>query len=109
MGDVVDGGSQGMHPVGQGLLYSNKGNRAFFRTLDAGVVKFGPKVPFPTPIHGGPDMSHGIHYLLFDNFWNTNYVFWFPYGTSKSQDNLLFRFAIETPSFQVAEQTRVFI
>ena len=35
--------------------------------LDAGVVKFGEKVPFPTPIHGSADMSRGTHFLLWDS------------------------------------------
>ena len=55
---------------------TSSGGAVFFRTLDSAVVKFGPKLPFPTPIHGGANMSAGIHYLLWDNFWNTNYVFW---------------------------------
>ena len=98
--DVADGGSKGMHPVGQGVLYaqSESSPKAFFRTLDAGVVKFGQKLPFPTPMHAEPDMSHGVHFLLHDNAWNTNYVFWWPYATPSNQDNLLFRFAIESVS-----------
>lgn len=94
---VADGGSRGMHPVGQGVLYaqSESSPKVFFRTLDAGVVKFGPNLPFPTPMHADPDMSHGAHFLLHDNSWNTNYVFWWPYATPSNQDNLLFRFAIE--------------
>jgi hypothetical protein len=88
---VADGGSQGMSPINTGMLYARGGGdsksdaattggggggAAFFRTFDSAVVKFGEKIPFPTPIHGGPDMSAGIHYLLWDNYWNTNYVFW---------------------------------
>ena len=70
---------------------------AFFRTLDSAVAKFGEKVPFPIPIHGGADMSKGTHFLLWDNYWNTNYVFWWPYETKPgfNSDNILFRFAIE--------------
>ena len=54
--------------------------------------------PFPTPIHGAPDMTNGIHYLLYDNFWNTNYVFWWPYGTDANQAHMLFRFGVELSS-----------
>jgi hypothetical protein len=98
---VADGGSMGLSPLNTGILYSKgstaAGGSAFFRTLDSAVAKFGEKVPFPTPIHGGADMSKGTHFLLWDNYWNTNYVFWWPYETKPgfNSDNVLFRFAIE--------------
>jgi len=39
----------------------------------------------------------GSHFLLWDNYWNTNYVFWWPYDTrlGENHDNIRFRFAIE--------------
>jgi hypothetical protein len=76
---VADGGSMGLSPLNTGILYSrgtrdNASNNSamFFRTLDCAVVKFGDKLPFPTPIHGQANMSQGTHFLLFDNYWNTN-------------------------------------
>jgi len=80
---------------------SSSSPSVFFRTMDAAVVKFGEKVPFPTPIHGSADMSQGTHFLLWDNYWNTNYVFWWPYETKPgcNSDNVLFRFAIELLSY----------
>ena len=101
----------GLSPVNTGILYSKGigshtglaegggGPSIFFRTLDSAVVKFGEKVPFPTPIHGSADMSKGTHFLLWDNYWNTNYVFWWPYDTKPgyNSDNALFRFRIEMP------------
>ena len=70
----VEGGEGREYREGRGGGEGGGGGSVFFRTLDTSVVKFGPKLPFPTPIHGGPDLSQGIHYLLFDNYWNTNYV-----------------------------------
>jgi hypothetical protein len=72
-------GSMGIHPIGRGLQFiratsshnaprnnasdgtrSNPGvERVFFRTSDAAVVKFGDRLPFPTPIHGAADLSQG--------------------------------------------------
>ena len=52
------GGSMGMHPVWQGMQYIRESSKAFFRTLDATVVKFGDYVPFPTPIHGQHHPHH---------------------------------------------------
>ena len=103
----------GLSPINSGILHSKGGaipttddrgagatgggRSVFFRTMDCAVVKFGKKVPFPTPIHGSADLSRGTNFLLFDNYWNTNYVFWWPYVTKPgwNSDNLIFRFAIE--------------
>eukprot|EP00035_Acanthoeca_spectabilis_P029436 m.474504 g.474504 ORF g.474504 m.474504 type:complete len:967 (-) comp36357_c0_seq1:352-3252(-) len=93
--DVADGGSKGMHIVRSGVRVSRHGNgTAFFRTVDTPVVKFGDPLPFPTPIHGDPDLSQGARFLLHDNFWTTNFVFWYPYGASDTT-NLRYRFAVE--------------
>jgi len=60
---VADGGSVSLHPVNTGILYahgpSGGGRGIFFRTMDSAVVRFGAKVPFPTPVHGQPDVSQG--------------------------------------------------
>ena len=103
---VADGGSMGLSPLNTGILYSRgmrdkarngSSSAVFFRTLDCAVVKFGDKTPFPTPIHGQADMSSGAHFLLWDNYWNTNYVFWWPYITKPgiNSDNVLYRFSME--------------
>eukprot|EP00039_Didymoeca_costata_P021307 m.344143 g.344143 ORF g.344143 m.344143 type:complete len:974 (-) comp23897_c0_seq1:105-3026(-) len=96
---VADGGSKSISPVNSGVLYSagKEVGSIFFRTMDAGVVKFGDKLPFPTPVHGVADVSKGAHFLLWDNYWNTNYVFWYPYNTplGVNNENIKFRFSIE--------------
>ena len=96
---VADGGSQGLSLVNSGMLYTcgSTCGMMFVRSLDAGVVKFGDLLPFPTPVHGGPDLRPGVHFLLHDNFWNTNYVFWWPYHTKSgvNQANLVYRFGVE--------------
>eukprot|EP01052_Picozoa_sp_SAG31_P028956 SAG31_NODE_2838_length_5017_cov_3.102074_7_plen_89_part_00 len=73
----------GISPINTGILYSkgvqnfatesesvvSEQQSVFFRSMDSAVVKFGDKVPFPTPIHGSADLSDGVHFLLFDNYW----------------------------------------
>jgi len=77
--NLVDGGSKGLHGVSSGVLFARRDTinstaweRAFFTTVDAGIVSWGSPDPFPTPIHDQPDLSYGASFLLFDNIWNTN-------------------------------------
>jgi MFS family permease len=75
-------------PLGAGKL--------FFTSKDAGLVVWGKPDPFPTPIHAQPDMGEGASFMLYDNIWNTNYVFWWPFETpGKNHANIGFRFGIK--------------
>ena len=115
--DLLDGGSKGLHGVSTGVLFSRTAGhggavanrpsrdpqaqvqsqeRIFFRTLDAGLVVWGDPDPFPTPIHEDPDMEEGASFLLYDNIWNTNYVFWWPYEVpGVTYGNIKYRFSIK--------------
>ena len=65
-------------------------------SLDAGLVVWGAPDPFPSPIHEQPDMTQGASIMLFDNIWNTNYVYWYPF--EKEDANLLYRFTVDLGS-----------
>ena len=101
--DLVDGGSKGLHGVSSGVLFSRKPaptaaeeERLFFRTLDAGLVVWGDPDPFPIPIHDDPDMEQGASFLLYNNIWNTNYVFWWPYEVpGQAYGNIRYRFSMK--------------
>jgi hypothetical protein len=45
-------------------------------SLDVPIVSAGAANPFVTPRNGPPDMSKGMHFNIFQNLWNTNYVLW---------------------------------
>ena len=46
-------------------------------SMDVPVVCTGMATPFPTPRTEPPDMSQGVHFNIFNNIWNTNYVLWY--------------------------------
>ena len=48
-------------------------------SLDVPVLCTGKPSPFVTPRTQPPDMSLGVHWNIFQNIWNTNYVLWYPY------------------------------
>jgi hypothetical protein len=40
-------------------------------SLDVPVISMGRANPFPTPRSAPPDMSHGVHFNIHQNLWNT--------------------------------------
>ena len=57
-----------------------RGGTMQLESLDAALVRWGHDsttnltlAPFPTPLHGTPDLTHGASWLLWANPWNTNY------------------------------------
>ena len=48
-------------------------------SLDVPVVCVGEMTPFPSPRTEAPDMAQGVHFNIFQNIWNTNYVLWYPF------------------------------
>ena len=64
--DVADGASKGLHNILTGVTFSppktsdnDAASGLFFGSSDAGVVRWDTPLPFPTPLHGQPDMSYG--------------------------------------------------
>jgi hypothetical protein len=45
-------------------------------SADVPIVSTGVASPFISPRNGPPDMRGGVHYNIFQNLWNTNYVLW---------------------------------
>ena len=43
-------------------------------SLDVPIVCTGTATPFPSPRTGPPDMAQGVHFNIYQNVWNTNYV-----------------------------------
>jgi len=48
-------------------------------SLDVPIMSVGAANPFPSPRTEAPDMSKGVHWNLFQNLWNTNYILWYPF------------------------------
>lgn len=107
--ELVDGAPKGLHGLTTGVKYARMAadgtqRHVFFESKDAAMVAFDSPTPFPTPIHDQPNLAEGASFLLWDNIWNTNYIFWWPYDTPAEQTSadIAFRFAVRflttTPS-----------
>eukprot|EP00930_Biecheleria_cincta_P097296 TRINITY_DN8901_c0_g1_i1.p1 TRINITY_DN8901_c0_g1~~TRINITY_DN8901_c0_g1_i1.p1 ORF type:complete len:791 (-),score=111.14 TRINITY_DN8901_c0_g1_i1:171-2543(-) len=90
--DVAYGASRGLHFTSEDgvRLSSESGMSMQVMSSDTGLLRWGAPLPFPTPIHGQPDLAKGASYCLFNNIWNTNYPDWLPFDDSAS--NMRFRF-----------------
>lgn len=81
--DVVMNGSQRLHAVNRGIYYVDSQMKGLEVTsLDAPLVNILTPTDFvsalPFPLQPLPSMN-GISYNLYNNVWETNYIFWYPY------------------------------
>lgn len=101
----INGSNMHMHGVTTGARWLNGKSRPALRlvTLDAPVLSVGRANPVPTTaIYGDPlydkdrltpNPEGGVHISLFNNIWNTNYPFWYPWQTDDM--DIQYRFRIE--------------
>lgn len=81
--DVVMNGSQRLHAVNRGMYYvDSKMQGLEITSLDVPLVNiltptdFVSTLPMPlTPIQ----TMNGVSFNLYNNVWETNYIFWYPY------------------------------
>ena len=53
---------------------------------------YGNPLPYPlTPLTATPS---GMSYNLYNNLWNTNYIYYYPYLANVGDENSLFRFSL---------------
>lgn len=91
--DVIDGGSKGLHCVSAaGVSLNANGTLRSFGSPDAALVRWDKMLPFPTPLHRQPNLSLGMSWNLYNNIWNTNYPFWYPFA--EGDETIKFRFTI---------------
>ncbi|KAL4235485.1 hypothetical protein ACF0H5_007120 [Mactra antiquata] len=92
--DVVINGSQRLHALNRGMYYMDDTLRGVeITSLDTGLVNiltdkyYVSTIPEPVPPFNS---MTGIAFNLYNNVWETNYIFWYPY---KSEDaNRKYRF-----------------
>lgn len=99
--ELVDGAPKGLHGHSTGVKFARVGtdgteSHVFFESKDTAMVAFDAPTPFPVPIHAQPDLLEGASFLLWNNIWNTNYIFWWPYDTPDDQmsKDIVFRFSV---------------
>lgn len=92
--DIADGGARGLHYVsdeGVRVATGHGSDRLQIRSLDAGLLRWGAPLPFPTPIHGATPTGAGASFNLHNNIWNTNFPLFMPFD---GHDSLSFRFEL---------------
>jgi len=87
-----------LHGVGDGgvllRLRTDRTTAMRLAPVDSALVSVGTADPVPTPL-ARPDPTHGIHFGLVGNIWNTNYPFWYPFVPEDAASQ--FRFKFELP------------
>lgn len=85
--DVVPGGGEHLHAVGEGVRWPAPEGTVALRTLDAPLVAPG-RPRLLDPVAGPPAPSEGVWVALHDNVWGTNFPMW-------SEGPARFRFELE--------------
>ncbi len=111
--DVILNGSQYQHAVWSGVKGTDSKNISTVTILtpDAPLVApittqsafhgwFGTPtaMPVPTAALKGVTTVTGFGINLFNNVWDTNYILWYPYLETSMDQNMLFRFSVQTNS-----------
>ncbi|HXH56885.1 DUF5054 domain-containing protein [Iamia sp.] len=73
--DVVPGGGQHLHAVGEGVRWPSPEGTLALRTLDAPLIAPG-RPRLLDPAARPPDLAEGIWIALHDNVWGTNFPMW---------------------------------
>ena len=73
--DVVRRGGRALHAVGEGMAYDGPDGQLRIDTHDAPLVAPGERrlLDADPPL---PDLAGGLHVLLHDNCWGTNFPMW---------------------------------
>jgi len=94
---VVNNGSKHLHSISSGVsYYSQSEGTITFNSLDAPLISFGTRNPFPTPLDVDPNPEEGVHFLLENQIWGTNYVMWYGFNEGKDTGS---KFRFELPFY----------
>lgn len=85
--DVVEGGNRQMHGIDNYVEFTTKNGRIRITSMDAMIATLGKceTLYFTTE---QPDLSKGVHFNLFNNWWCTNFNLWWA-------GSITYRFKIE--------------
>ncbi|GIO29603.1 MULTISPECIES: DUF5054 domain-containing protein [Paenibacillus] len=84
--EVVKNGNRNLHAVNAGVNYRGSDGEAMIETLDAPLVAPGEKRLLQFD-HTFVSLDGGMHFLLYNNVWGTNFPMWY-------EENAIFRFVI---------------
>ncbi len=84
--DVVEGGNRHMHAIDDSVVCRNSNHELTIASSDAPLIAFGVQSPLYFT-REQPQLDKGVHFNLFNNAWDTNYIMW--YG-----EDMRFRFQL---------------
>ena len=85
------GGSPHLRGVESAAWTGAKGQGFTLTSLDVPILCTGKASGFVTPRTQAPDMAEGVHWNIFQNIWNTNYVLWYPFEPEDRHTRSRFR------------------
>jgi hypothetical protein len=74
--EVVKNGNRKLHAVGKGVTYQDENGQFMIETLDAPLVAPGKRSLLDFN-RRQPAIRQGVHFLLYDNIWGTNFPMWY--------------------------------
>jgi hypothetical protein len=84
--NVINNGNRKLHGIDKGVFYEDAGSKFMIESLDAPLVAPG-KRSLLNFNNRQPPMKDGIHFLLYNNIWGTNFPMWF-------EEDARFRFVL---------------
>eukprot|EP00041_Stephanoeca_diplocostata_P034253 m.1154078 g.1154078 ORF g.1154078 m.1154078 type:complete len:814 (-) comp24488_c0_seq7:2031-4472(-) len=90
----VYGGSPHMRGV-ESVQWAGKAGGFVISSLDVPILVTGNATPFISPRTEAPNMSLGVHYNIYQNIWNTNYILWYPFNDEDKNIRSRFTFALD--------------
>jgi len=82
----VKGGNRNLHAVSRGVFYHGADGAVSIETLDAALVSPG-EGRLLQHNHSFADLAGGMHFLLYNNVWGTNFPMWY-------EEDAKFRFSL---------------
>ena len=93
--DVVRGGGRHLHAIDAGVSYRDAAGSLLVESLDAPLVA--PGAPSLLDFtNRRPPLRKGMHFLLYDNLWGTNFPMWFG-------EDARFRFVVRIAAAEAVE------
>lgn len=85
--NVASKGSRNLHGINKDIVFEDDSGTLKIESLDANLVSPGKKsiIDFHNEL---PDFSKGVHFNLFNNLWQTNFVAWY-------ENDARFRFKLD--------------
>jgi len=90
--NVLINGVRHTHGHWGGVNYQSFNSSWNIDSLDVSVVSLGLRSPFPPPLNATINFFDGVHFLLWNNIWSTNFPLWYPFNINDQDAEFRFTF-----------------